>query len=226
VIETRNRDVSAEGGVETVQCAEIVLPREELDRVWSPEYLERLARTYWLWMGRISLGLLRVLYTATSREVVLLRRPFVLLRFFAPEYEADANRGAVTWRINRGLLVAPGGRGQGFLRMTVERREERPDTGEVTARITSQVSNFYPAIRGSGWFSRIGRFIYRFTQLQIHVVVTNAFLRSLANLELAPSVVGSLAGRTPGVPDAEELEALRRIQSERARGNERGEAAA
>ncbi|HLL86730.1 MAG TPA: hypothetical protein VK387_05425, partial [Thermoleophilaceae bacterium] len=46
VIETRNRDVSAEGGVETVQCAEIVLPREELDRVWSPEYLERLARTY------------------------------------------------------------------------------------------------------------------------------------------------------------------------------------
>jgi hypothetical protein len=213
VVETRNRAVSAEGGVETVQCADIVLPRAELDRIWSPEYLERLARTYWLWMGRISLGLLRVLYTATSREVVLLRRPFVLLRFFAPEYDVDAHVGTVTWRINRGLLVAPGGRGQGYLRMTVERRDERPETDEVTARVTSQVSNFYPAIRGWGWFSRIGRWIYRFTQLQIHVLVTNAFLRSLANLELAPSVVGSLAGRTPGVPDEAEFEAVRRLQA-------------
>jgi hypothetical protein len=226
VVATRNREVSAEGGVETVQCADIVLPREELDRIWSPEYLERLARTYWVWMGRISLGLLRVLYTATAREVVLLRRPFVLLRFLAPEYEVDATGGTVTWRINRGLLVAPAGRGQGFLRMKVERREEHPETGEVTARITSQVSNFYPAIRGWGWFSRIGRFVYRFTQLQIHVLVTNAFMRSLANLELAPSVVGSLAGRTPGVPDDEELEALRRLQAERRAQFERGQAAA
>ena len=74
VIETSNREVAADGGVETVQCADIVLPRRELDSVWSPEYLERLARTYWLWIRRISLGLLRVLYTSSSREVVLLRR--------------------------------------------------------------------------------------------------------------------------------------------------------
>ena len=80
------------------------------------------------------------------------------------------------------------------------------------------------AIRGSGWFSRIGRFLYRFTQLQIHVLVTKAFLRSLANLELAPSVVGSLRGRTPGVPDEEEFAALGRLQAERVR--ERGEAVA
>ncbi|HYZ71124.1 MAG TPA: hypothetical protein VE528_05645 [Thermoleophilaceae bacterium] len=215
VIETSNREVAADGGVETVQCADIVLPRRELDSVWSPEYLERLARTYWLWIRRISLGLLRVLYTSSSREVVLLRRPFVLLRFFAPDYEIDADGGAVTWRINRGLLVAPGGRGQGSLRIAVERRAEHPETDEVTARVTSKVSNFYPAIRGSGWFARIGRFIYRFTQLQLHVVVTNAFLRSLANLDLAPSVVGSLRGRTPGVPDEEEFEALQRLRSER-----------
>jgi hypothetical protein len=215
VIETSNREVAADGGVETVQCADIVLPRRELDSVWSPEYLERLARTYWLWIRRISLGLLRVLYTSSSREVVLLRRPFVLLRFFAPDYEIDAGGGAVTWRINRGLLVAPGGRGQGSLRIAVERRAEHPETDEVTARVTSKVSNFYPAIRGSGWFARIGRFIYRFTQLQLHIVVTNAFLRSLANLDLAPSVVGSLRGRTPGVPDEKEFEALQRLRSER-----------
>ena len=38
-------------------------------------------------LTRISLGILRVLYTPTSREVAVLRRPFVLLRFHPPEYE-------------------------------------------------------------------------------------------------------------------------------------------
>jgi hypothetical protein len=47
-------------------------------------------------------------------------------------------------------------------------------------------------IRGWGWFARIGQPLYGFTQLRIHVIVTNAFLRSLANLDLAPSVVGAL----------------------------------
>jgi len=215
VLDTRNEDVSARGGLTTVQCAEITLPQTELDGIWSPEYLERLARTYWLWIGRISLGLLRVLYTATAREVVLRRRPFVLLRFFAPEYDVRQEGGTVTWRINRGLLVAPAGRGEGYLRMDVERRSEDPATGEVTLRVTSQVANFYPAIRGWGWFSRIGRVIYRFTQLKIHVLVTNAFFRSLANLDLAPSVVGNLRGSTPGLPDPDELEAVRRLRAER-----------
>ena len=215
VIETGDRHVSAAGGVATVQRAEITLPRDELESVWSPEYLERLARTYWLWMGRISLGLLRVLYTDDGRDVVLLRRPFVLLRFFAPEYDVDRHGGTVTWRINRGLLVAPEGRGgEGYLRMTVERQSENPELGTITARITSSVANFYPMLRGWGWFSAIGRFVYRYTQLQIHIIVTNGFLRSLANLDLAPSVVGSLRGSTPGVPDDEEFEALRRLQAE------------
>ena len=45
------------------------------------------------------------------------------------------------------------------------------------------------------WFARIGRHIYGFTQLKIHVIVTHAFLRSLARLDLAESRVGSLAER-------------------------------
>ena len=53
--------------------------------------------------------------------------------------------------------------------------------------------NFYPLIAGWGWFSRIGRMIYNETQLRIHVVVTHAFLRSLANLDLVESSVGALA---------------------------------
>ena len=38
--------------------------------------------------------------------------------------------------------------------------------------------------------------LYRVTQLAIHVVVTNAFLRSLARLDLAPSAVGALRARS------------------------------
>ena len=53
------------------QSANVTLPRTELDRIWTPEYLERLARTYWRFLTRVSLGILRVRYTADSREVVV-----------------------------------------------------------------------------------------------------------------------------------------------------------
>jgi hypothetical protein len=184
---------SEEEGVTTRQCAEVLLPREELERRWSAEYLERLARTYWRYLSRVSLGLLRVVYTPSSREVVLLARPLVLLRFHAPEYETESDRGSVTWRIDRGFLVAPMGRSKGFLRISVERRPSS-SPGWVIAFVSSEVANFYPLIAGWGWFSRIGRFLYRVTQLKIHVIVTHAFLRSLANLDLAPSRVGALRG--------------------------------
>jgi hypothetical protein len=190
-------DYAADGSIGSKQVAEVTLPREELDRVWSAEYLERLARTYWRFLTRVSLGLLRVLYTDTSREVVLLTRPFVLLRFKVPEYEIDSEGGAVTWPIERGLLVAPNGRGRGYLRLRVRRQPAPDDAPEATAVVTSEVVNFYPVIAGWGWFARIGRFIYNQTQLRIHVIVSNAFLRSLANLDLAESVVGSL---TPAAP--------------------------
>jgi hypothetical protein len=188
---------SADGSVTTKQVADVTLPRSELDRIWSPEYLERLARTYWRFLTRVSLGLLRVLYEEDSRTIVVLRRPFVLLSFHAPEYEVEPNRGSVTWRIRRGLLVARRGRGNGFLRICVERPSAA--TGSMaTIRVSSEVANFYPTIGGWGGITKIGRVIYRVTQLRIHVLVTNAFLRSLARLDLAPSVVGAL--RTGSVP--------------------------
>jgi hypothetical protein len=190
-----------DGSVTTKQVADVTLPRSELDRIWSPQYLERLAATYWRFLTRISLGLLRVLYTPGSREIVLLTRPFVLLRFKAPEYEAAGNRGTVTWRIDKGFLVAPAGRGRGFLRICVERPERDDGAPEITGRVTSEVANFYPTIAGWGWYARIGRHLYRVTQLKIHVVVTHAFLRSLARLDLAPSKIGALVPRE--VPPSE-----------------------
>jgi hypothetical protein len=180
---------AAEEGIGSKQVAEVSIPRSELERIWSPEYLERLARTYWRFLTRVSLGVLRVKYTPYSREVVVLCRPFVLLRFRAPEYAFHANGGTVTWPIDRGLLVASGGRGRGYLRLTVERRTINTDGGEeAIAVVTSEVVNFYPMIA-----SRLGRWIYDQTQLRIHVIVTHAFLRSLANLELEESLTGTFS---------------------------------
>src|SRR3977135_163123 len=106
IVEVPESDSAPEGAVTTQQCAQVTLPREELDRIWSPEYLERLARTYWRFLTRVSGGLLRVLYPEASRELVFLTRPFVLLRFHKPEYELRGNFGAVTWRVDKGVLVA------------------------------------------------------------------------------------------------------------------------
>jgi hypothetical protein len=190
---------SGDGAVGSRQVAEVTLPRAELERIWSPEHLERLARTYWRFLSRFSLGLLRVLYGEDSREVVFLTRPFVLLRFRKPEYRIDADGGTVTWPIKRGVLVARHGRGRGFLRLSVRRRPDDGGSDEVTLVVTSEVVNFYPTIA-----TRFSRWIYEQTQLRIHVIVTHAFLRSLANLELEPSRVGAL--RAPAPPTDAEAE--------------------
>jgi len=191
LIEAPESDWDPGGPVTSKQEAEITLPRNELERIWSPEYLERLARTYWRWLSKISLGLLRVVYAPDSRRIVFLTPPFTLLRFRAPEYETEENCGVVTWRIDRGLLVAPPGRGNGWLRIKVTRPADA-EGDEITVRVSSEVANFYPALAGWGWLSKIGAKFYRYTQLAIHVVITNGFLRSLAKLDLVPSRVGQL----------------------------------
>jgi hypothetical protein len=190
---------SSTGAVTSVQEAEVTLPRALLDELWRPEYLERLARAYWRHISRATLGLVRVVYGADFRAVVLLHERLPLLRFHAPDYETSADEGCVTWPIERGLLVAARGRGEGFLRIRVS----RPPAGaggpmevvdEETLRVALEVRNFYPLLRGAGRFARFGAWFYGQTQLRIHVLVCNAFLRSLARLDLPPSRVGALAG--------------------------------
>jgi hypothetical protein len=73
----------------------------------------------------------------------------------------------------------------------------------TTATVTSEVANFYPFLAGWGWFSRVGRHLYRVTQLKLHVIITHAFLRSLARLDLVPSKVGTFAPR-PAAEDQEQ----------------------
>jgi hypothetical protein len=173
------------GAVRSVQSAEVMLPAATIDAMWSPQYLERLARTYWRFLTRATLGLVRVYYTAGERYVCLLFKPFKLITFDAPEYEMDAEHGVVRWRIVRGLLVARRGHDRdGYLEIDVRRRPASR-AGCVNVAVEVEVANFYPAIA-----YRLSRFVYSQTQSRIHVVVTHGFLRSLARLDLEESVVG------------------------------------
>ena len=213
ILETPEGGSAADGSVTTKQVACVTLPVSELERIWNAEYLERLARTYWRFLTRVSLGILRVVYTPASREIAVFGRPFVLLRFHAPEYDTEPERGTVTWRIDKGFLVAPMGRGKGFLRITVERCEGQSSSGLSNVIVSSEVANFYPTIGGWGWFARIGHFLYRMTQLRIHVIVTNAFLRSLARLDLAPSVVGALRAQAAEARAEGDVETAREAEA-------------
>jgi hypothetical protein len=179
--------VAKDGGVRSVQSAELTMDAADLDSLWTPASLENLARTYWRFLSRVTLGLIRVVYGQDERAVVLLARPLTLLRFDAPEYVTEADHGSVRWRIRDGLLVSRSGRGSGFLALDVRRRPADGDN-RATLKIEVEVANFYPAIA-----SGLSMPVYEATQSNIHVFVTHAFLRSLAKLKLAESKVGRFA---------------------------------
>ncbi len=183
------------GAVRSIQAANVDMPERELDAIWSAQHLERLARTYWWYLSRISLGVVRVHYSADGRAVVMLSRPFVMLRFHPPEYELSSDRGIVRWRIRDGLLVAR--RDDGYLEIDVRRSaSERP--GYARVHVEVEVASFYPALaRPFKWF-------YVNTQSRIHVIVTHGFLKHLARLQLEPSAVGQLAPDAPGEQPAAE----------------------
>ncbi len=172
-----------------MQSAHLELPRSELERLWSPEHLENLGRTYWCFLTRATLGLIRVFYTEEDRSVALLTKPLTLLRFDPPDYTFDAHRGTIRWAIRDGLLVSHAGRGSGFLALRVSRDSAVSEPAKLDVDV--EVANFYPSIA-----SRLGTPVYRWTQSLVHVLVTHAFLRSLASLELAESKVGRLRQRT------------------------------
>jgi hypothetical protein len=174
--------VADDGAVHSLQSARLELPRAELERLWAPEHLDNLGLTYWRFLTRATLGAIRVRYAHDECAVVLFTRPFTLLRFGPPQYTVESDHGRVTWAIRDGLLVARGGHGSGFLSIDVR---IGPETGEpAVLNIEVEVANFYPSIA-----SGFGTPVYEATQAFVHVLVTHAFLRSLATLELANSPV-------------------------------------
>lgn len=202
-LDDRTTEDARTGAMRSVQAADVALAESRLNELWSPMHLERLARTYWRFLTRVTLGLVRVVYSDGERSVVLLARPLKLLTFRAPEYELDGDHGVVRWRIERGLLVARRGHrvnaggAQGHLQIDVRRlADEHP--GQARLHIEVEVANFHPAIA-----SGLGRRVYNATQARIHVFVTHGFLRSLARLDLAESKVGNLAPTQTESPRAE-----------------------
>jgi hypothetical protein len=180
------------GAMRSVQTADLLLSAQALNEIWSPAHLERLARTYWRFLTRVTLGLIQVRYTEAERFVVLLCRPLTLLAFSAPEYLLEADHGLVRWQIERGLLVARAGRhNKGHLQIDVRRLPACGPAGgsaQECLHVEVEVANFHPAIA-----SGISLRLYNATQSRIHVIVTHGFLRSLARLDLAESRVGRLA---------------------------------
>lgn len=196
--------IAADGAVRSIQAARLTLSRGDMERLWRPANLENLGRTYWRFLSRVTLGLIRVVYGEDERSVVLIARPLTLLRFEAPEYLLEPCHGRISWRIRDGLLVARSGHGSGWLSfdVTCEAAEGEPSSpaahggasDTVSIEIEAEVANFYPAI-AVGFSTPV----YEATQSAIHVLVTHAFLRSLAKLDLAPSKVGRFAVPRPGV---------------------------
>jgi hypothetical protein len=189
IVSPRTSTVLAhEGTVRSVQSVELTVSAADLDRLWNPMNLENLASTYWRFLSRVTLHLIRVTYTDEDRRVVLLVRPLTLLRFDAPEYVLQPDHGKVVWRIRDGLLVAREGRGRGFLALDVRRLDaDGSPNGRPKVRIEVEVANFYPAIAAG-----LSMPVYEATQSSIHVLVTYAFLGSLTTLDLAESKVGKL----------------------------------
>ncbi len=194
ILSPRKSTVVAENGaVRSVQSARLTLAPADLERLWNPTSLENLGRTYWRFLTRVTLGLMRVAYGQDERSVVLVARPLRMLRFEAPQYVLEQDHGKISWRIRDGLLVARSGRGCGFLALDVRRDPASSSPGgQATLQIEVEVANFYPAIAVN--FSTP---VYEATQSSIHVLVTQAFLRSLATLDLAKSKVGLFA-QAPG----------------------------
>lgn len=189
-LEDHTSEDERSGAMRSVQTAEVTLPQARLRELWTPSHMERLARTYWRFLTRVTLGLVRVVYSDTERSLVLLGwagLQIKLLTFAAPEYELDVEHGRVRWRIERGILLARRGRGaHGHLQIDVRRLPEQR-VGEARLHAEVEVANFHPAIA-----SGFGRRVYNATQARIHVFVTHGFLRSLARLDLAESKTSRL----------------------------------
>jgi hypothetical protein len=181
--------IDADGAARSVQAAELTIPADALVELWTPASLERLARTYWRFLERSTLGLIRVRYSDHGRAVLLVTRPFVLLAFDPPEYELGADRGTVRWQIRHGALVSRRQQGGGYLQIDVRRLPD-PQPGFGAIHVEVAVVSFYPAIANA-----LSSRLYAATQSAIHVTITHGFLRSLARLELAESRTGRFRER-------------------------------
>jgi hypothetical protein len=192
-------EVSRTGAVSSIHEGDLALAPDAIAGLLTRPFMERVASAYRRFLGRVWFGLLRVRVEPGWEAISLPPRWPTLLRFHAPVYRVGTGWAEVSWRIDRGLLVARRGRGQGSLRIRLERLE--PDgAGEASTRVLAraEVKGYHPLIRGTGRLAGAGSWVYGHTQARIHRHVMRGFLRSLAELELP---VGALASSPAGRED-------------------------
>lgn len=187
--------IAVDGPVQCEQSALLTIDDEVMEQIWTPSTLELLARSYWKYLTRRTLGAIKVIYRPEDRTVVLVSSRIPLLRFSAPQFATGSESAAVEWPIEEGLLVARSGRQQGYLRIRASRQDlSKGQDGRQRLLVTAEVANFYPWIKATGRFSRFGTWIYSQTQLRVHIWITRGFLRSLTDL---PNEILK-AGEEPG----------------------------
>lgn len=179
------------GAVRSTQAVAVLVAREALVGITGAAGMEWLGRTYWSFLRRVTLGLVRT--RAPERSPTLMVGPLRLMSFGAPEYDARPGRARVRWRIEHGLLVALAGRdGQGHLQLGLRRG---PDAGGERSwlELEVEVAGFHPAL------ARLSRRLYEQTQARVHVRVTRSFLRSLAHRYPAGAATAAESGASsPG----------------------------
>jgi hypothetical protein len=167
------------GALGSLQAGELIVD-PPVATILGRGFLDTAATEYWQFVSRVTLGLVRVEYGGEHQSVILVRRPLVLLQFRTPEYELRERSAAVTWRIERGLLVSAEGRNRGFLRLSVAQLDGEPAAEQARVRVQMEVRNFYPWLRGSARFARFGAWLYGRTQQRLHRWITRGFLRAMA----------------------------------------------
>ena len=119
----------------------------ELEEIWTPMYLERLARTYWRYLSRVTLGLIRVDYTDASAASCCCAARSCCCASTRPSTRSTRDRGIVRWRIARRRCSSPARARR--RRLPGDRRPPLPG-GRARARrrihVEVEVANFYPAI--------------------------------------------------------------------------------
>jgi hypothetical protein len=175
------------GPVGSIHEAELVVPSAAVASILSAAFLDRVARAYWRFLRRISLGLLRVRPGPERESIVQLVSGVAVLGFRPARYSADSERAEVEWAIDDGLLVAREGRGLGSLRIRLERRHpDHVERGRARLLMRMEVAGYHPRLRGPRWFAPLGAWIYAHTQAQVHRLVLRSFMRSLGGFELSP----------------------------------------
>ena len=166
--------------VRSIQRGEFRMGSAALEKAWSPEGLACLAGQYWRPIVQRSGRLLRLVRTDHGPRLVLIVAPLALIRLHPPRYALSDDTAEVSWRIESGLLVATTPASDGaVLRILARRERDARSPDDALLHLSVEVEGYQPRLRGRGRFARVGIWVYRRTQLRIHMWQARAFMRSV-----------------------------------------------